>query len=358
MKFTELLKCVEHADTAEEIVGPDDEGRAKRVKRARAELHPDRHTGTDKIQAEHAFARLEELLGKEKRHIDAVEHASLDITTRKRTYLVDGLAFKGKIANLYNVRYLRDDQEKRGLLKVARAPRDNDLINAEASALNLVWKARDDNDEPDKRIPFYPRPEELFTYRDPTTHIDRRAIVQRRLTGFVSLDEVSQYFKDGLDVRDIAWIWRRVLGGISLAHDLGRVHGSLTPAHILIHPEVHGVQIVGWGQSVEIDQPIKLLGDRRNFYPPEVLNKEPASTATDIYTLTKTMWSLVNHRSPGYGRFAAFVRGCTFDRSKTRPQSALALLEEYDELLGRLFGPRTFRQFPAFSGRATSPVVN
>lgn len=358
MRFTELLKLVESAGHATDVVGALDEDRDKRVRRARAELHPDRHTGTDRIQAEHAFARLEELLANEKKHRAAKHEARMEIVTKRNTYLLDGLAYKGLVANLYNIKYTRDGKEKHGLLKIARSPRDSDLIVAEGDVLKAVYKARNDQDEPDRRIPFYPRPEEVFTYRDGVSHIDRRAIAQRRFSGFVSLDQVLKHFPHGLDVRDLAWIWRRVLVGISLAHDLGYVHGSLTPGHILIHPKVHGVQLIGWGQSVPIDGRVKVLGDPdSSYFPPEILNKEPASTASDIYTLSKTFQRAIDPHTPGSLRFNAFANGCTFERAKGRPQSALGLLGEYNELLEKAFGPRKFRSFPDFPGRTTSAVT-
>ena len=42
---------------------------------------------------------------------------------------------------------------------------------------------------------------------------------------------------------------------------------------------------------------------------------------------------------------AAFARGCLLARPGRRPADAWLLLAEFDELLGRLYGPRTFRPF-------------
>jgi len=42
---------------------------------------------------------------------------------------------------------------------------------------------------------------------------------------------------------------------------------------------------------------------------------------------------------------AAFARGCLLAGPRRRPADAWPLLAELDELLERLYGPRTFRPF-------------
>jgi len=44
-------------------------------------------------------------------------------------------------------------------------------------------------------------------------------------------------------------------------------------------------------------------------------------------------------------RLAAFAAGCMLANPSRRPQDAWRLLAELDELLERLYGPRTFRPF-------------
>ena len=83
-------------------------------------------------------------------------------------------------------------------------------------------------------------------------------------------------------------------------------------------------------------------------YPPEVRRDKEASPATDIYMATGLMTRVVGDRMPkAMKRFAA---GCLFDAPRMRPQDAWALLEEFDELLHQLYGPRTFRHFGSRKG--------
>lgn len=332
MELEKLVNDIFIAKTVSDVLGPLDAGRKKRQNDTVKFLHPDRWVAGNIHVATKAFARLQELLAEE------TKSSEFEIVTKKRVYKVSGLAYQGSVSNLYHCRYARDDKMKDGLLKFPRSVRDSDLMLAEAKTLKAIWDSKDD------RRAFFPRFEESFKHRDKTTKIDRTALVVRQLPGFISLAEVKRIFPDGLEVRDLAWIWRRILVAISLLSELDIVHGSIIPEHILIHSELHGVQLTGMTTSVESGQAIKVLGGKRNFFPPEVLNKKPASVATDIYTLHATMAYMLRDDAPK--QFRAFIKGCMFERPKVRPHDSLMLLKELDELLERLYGLRKFREFP------------
>lgn len=342
--LVDLGSKIGRATSAAEVVGPDDDERNKRLTRIRLILHPDKWSNESDIKAAQlAFARLEELLDKEKLKTSN----KFDITTKLRTYNVDGIAFSGKVANLYHCSYVRDGNAKSGLMKMPKSPIDNDLIAQEAKVLKSIFK------EPHKRSAFYPRLEDSFKHKDASTGIERQTNILRRLDGFVSLDEVKRIFCEAygeeyrFDLRDLAWMWRRVYVGISLAHELGYVHGSISPEHILIHPELHGLQIVGWGQSVETGDTVKLLGSAALFSAPEILKKERVSSATDIFSISQVFRWLMTKDSnqPGVKQFNSFIKGTTYDSRTVRPQNSLELLGEFDQLLERTFGPRKFRPF-------------
>jgi len=330
MTPSEAAAAVQAAKSAEDVLGPNDEERPHRLRELSKLLHPD--AGGDGV----AFARLQELLAVEAKKAQA-KAGVFQIASKIRTYDVNGLAFRGRIANLYRCTYIRDGATKEGLLKLPRSPKDNDLMQAEGSALRRV---RDSDD--DRRV-FYVRLEDSFKHRDVDTRADRRAHVTRALDGFVSLAEVREVYPEGIDARDLAWMWRRAYAAVSLLHELGMVHGALVPEHILIHPEQHGLQLCGLTSSVEIGGTIKALGGRSYLYPPEVLRKQPVDTTTDLYTLGKTMESMLRLDQPR--QFFSFIKGCTFERQAARPQDAKELLGELDDLLHRLYGPRKFREF-------------
>lgn len=339
-KLSVVAEQVTQAATAADVVGEwHDVGRKARTRQTLKFLHPDAwaHDPAAQQVAQEAFARLQELLARDDT-LHRAKAGSFTVTTRTRAYEVDGLAYAGTVANLYHCTYERDGKRKQGLLKLPRSVRDNDLVQAEAQALKKVWASGK------RRTAYFPRLEDAFKHRDPATHVDRQALVTRRLDGFVTLDDVKRAYPEGLDARDLAWIWRRGLAALTLLCELEVVHGALTPQHVLIHPAEHGVQLCGFTSTVMAGGTIKVLGGPRRFYPPEVLAKEPATTATDLYTFHRTMQALLRHDAPR--QFFAFVRGVCFDRPEVRPQDPGVVLGEFDELLERLFGPRKFRVFP------------
>jgi hypothetical protein len=67
------------------------------------------------------------------------------------------------------------------------------------------------------------------------------------------------------------------------------------------------------------------------------------SPATDIHLASRVMLRLMGDLAPHPLR--AFIRGCTLPARARRPHDAWRLLAELDEVLERLYGPRTFRPF-------------
>ena len=216
------------------------------------------------------------------------------------------------------------------LFKVPRAPADNDLMAAEADALTRLHRDGDP-----KFRPYAPRLLETFTHED-TSRCRRTVNVIERLPGFVPVAAIGRE----IDPRDAAWIWRRLLTGLGWAHRAGVVHGAILEDHVLIQPEEHGVALVDWCYSGT--RPIAVVKRWADAYPPEVRRRE-AGPATDIYMATGLIERLVGARMPAALR--RFAAGCRFDAPRMRPQDAWRLLEELDELLHKLYGPRKFRPF-------------
>jgi len=78
----------------------------------------------------------------------------------------------------------------------------------------------------------------------------RRALVLRNPSGFWgSLAALSGRFPQGIDPRHAVWIWRRLLDGLHFLHVQGWIHGSVRPEHALVHPQDHGVCLIGWTEA-------------------------------------------------------------------------------------------------------------
>lgn len=313
-------------------------------------LHPDTAPATRTAEAAAGFSGLTEAW---RRYRLAAEGDlgldDLTLVTRKRAYHVSrgGALASGDVADLHPVRWREGDRDgpwRDGVLKLPRATRDNDLILAEATALRRIrergaaaYRA------------FVPELVESVRHRDAATGVERRGNVLGLLTGFHSLAGVRRAYPDGIDPRDAAWMWRRLLVALGNAHRSGVVHGAVVPEHVLVHPEAHGVVLVDWCYSVTFAEARTaphvpaMVPHREEAYPPEVTRRGPAVPATDVYMATRCVEFVTGGRLPGPLR--ALARGCTLTSPDRRPGDAFALLDEVDEALERCFGPRRFRPF-------------
>jgi serine/threonine protein kinase len=259
----------------------------------------------------------------------------------------------GDIATLYRGRFR--GRTTPALLKVPRDPDRSDLLEREAVALVQLVQ-----DGSARFRPYAPQLVESFQHRDAATGAIRRANVIELAEGFRSLAEVRAAYPGGLDPRDVAWMWRRLLVALGYAHRAGVIHGAVLPEHVLIHPEDHGLVLVDWCCSVSgcyaakdpsglVPAVVRRLADA-GHYPPEVLSRRRASPATDVFMATRCMTGLLGDGAPRSLR--AFADGCTLQAPSRRPGDAWRLLGELDDVLERLYGPRRFRPFamPA-SGR-------
>ncbi|GHC88875.1 hypothetical protein GCM10007079_34200 [Nocardiopsis terrae] len=317
-------------------------------------LHPDTAPADRAAEAEAGFARLTEAW---RHYRQAAEGGpgldDITFTTRERTYHVsrDGALASGDVADLHAVRWREGARGpgtggawRDGVLKLPRAPRDNDLILAEATALRRVRERG-----AERYRAFVPGLVESVRHRDAATGVERRGNVLGRLTGFHSLAEVRRAQPEGIDPRDAAWMWRRLLVALGNAHRAGVVHGAVVPEHVLIHPQAHGLVLVDWCYSVTFAEPRTaphipaMVQHRVETYPPEVTARRPAVPATDVYMATRCVEFVTGGRLPRQLR--AFARGCSLPAPERRPGDAFALLGELDEVLERCFGPRRFRPF-------------
>ncbi|ONH60892.1 hypothetical protein CcI49_09960 [Frankia sp. CcI49] len=306
----------------------------------------------------------------------------------------DGGVIEGDVALLYpaECRETASGTTRTGFLKVPRSAADNDLMEREAAALTRLARAGD------RRFAAYaPRLVESFLHTPATgggqcSAPRRRVNVLERLDGFQPLTRVHAAYPQGVDPRDAAWMWRRLLVALGYAHRAGVLHGAVVPDHVLIHPEKHGLVLVDWCYSVIRDpETAPTVGraagsaagsaagpgagsaaDPDNgpaagaadlaarvpavvprfapMYPPEVAARRRPDEATDIYLATRCMTYLIGPGLPAQLR--AFARGCTLPAAARRPHDAWRLLTELDDVLERLYGPRRFRPFhlPAADG--------
>lgn len=292
-------------------------------------LHPD---STDDPRAKDAFWRLSEFWDE---YNGKNPTPWVTISTRKRSYAVGDKRYTGKVANLYEANYTEGDKVHQGLMKMPRAVRDTDLMEAEATALKKLHAELAEN-----WIPYLPELIETFRHRDKTSGKDRRVNVIKPIgDDWYTLQEVMVRYKFKLDPRDAAWMWRRVLGILGAVHRAGLVYGGIDWDNIVIQPEKHGLMLLDWCYSTPIGTKVK-SSPRPEWAPPEYKAQEPADQRYDVYGAGNLLWGMAS--TP---RFITYARGLIADDVRVRPKDAWVLLDELDDLLARAYGPRKFRPF-------------
>jgi hypothetical protein len=309
MIFDEAVRLVLAARTPADLFG------AHTYRQLARAVHPDRVAADRRAEATRAFSRLATLWRKH------------------RGYGFGPLAYSGDLANLYEV--------PGGHLKLVRNPANNDLMDREARALAVIA----DRGDP-RYLPYVPRLVSSFRHRDPASGAERRAnVLAAGASGLHSLVEVRSAYPRGVDPRDAAWMWRRLLVALGLAHHSGVVHGAVLPEHVLIQPTGHGVVLVDWCYAAigSGDRIPAVVTARRDWYPREVLDRSSPGPGTDIAMAAGCLRYLMADRAPDPLR--DFAAGCSQPALRHRPDDAWRLLREFDGLLERLYGPRKFRPF-------------
>lgn len=232
-------------------------------------------------------------------------------------------------------------------VKVARNPSDNDLIEREFQALTAIRQPHPDVRaesgfyEPQRR--YLPLPLRHFPLVD-ADGSQRAASVLRVPTGraFTGKELRERFYPQGIPPQHVWWVFRRLLLTLWLAHLKGYAHGAVTPDHLLIYPEQHGLVLLDWTGASRLGEEHVPLVDPAwdGFAPPEVLRKAPASVASDIFMAAKTALFLVGEH-PLEVPIRRFFEQCTLADPMRRPQDA----ERAHESFGTLLGKRVFAEW-------------
>lgn len=263
----------------------------------------------------------------------------------RRTYTLWRLLAAGDVADVHFATAVTDPDtaaETYFVLKASRVRGGDRLLDAERQALERLRDAAKGT----SYAPYLPALAESFpAWKD----FPRRVNVFAHELGFHTLEEVHQRHP-ALDGRHLAWIFNRLLTVLGFCHRQGIIHGAVLPGHVLLHAGNHGVQLVGWGQSGERGRPVSVLSTRyREWYPPEVLKRQPAGPATDLFLAARCLVylaggdplrnTLPDAVPPSMRRF---LGTCLLPGPGMRPDDAWALFDEFRELLRQLYGPPKF----------------
>lgn len=296
--------------------------------RLAAALHPDRVPAAQAMAATDAFVRL----GRLYRGWLAAASVSeaFEVVGAHGRYRLGAAHARGSVADVFRA-------EPDVIVKLARRPLANRLLAGERTALTDIAAWATGHSWP---APYFPRLLDAVDHTDSAAGDVRAINVLNSLTdGFVTLAQVRAAHPDGVDPRDYAWMHRRLLRFLAGAAAAQWVHTAVTAENVLVHPRLHGVVLIGWSFATRPGRPAAATRTTID-YPPEI--GEAVSPRTDVYLAHRLMLTMLGARAPAPMR--AFAEGCLQPAARLRSE-AHTLLDEFDDLLDRMYGRRRFRPF-------------
>lgn len=349
MTLSDLLHILRHANTPDDLFGalpaPTPAALKQRYRELAAIAHPDRNPGRV-AEAEEAFKRLQQWYVVAQMQLARHGHAApyLDVATRLHHYMSDAAPFPGDLCDLFPA----EADGRRVLLKVVRHARNNDLLQAEARALQEI-----DHAVTGQAVrAHFPTLWESFPMRD-AAGVQRQVNVLQHEGEYVSLAKVLQVYPTGIELADAAWMFNRLLAALAVIHNLGLVHGAVTPAHILIRPADHNGLLIDWCYSVPTGDLIQAMSPPyTGDYPPEVPARQPATAATDLYMAARCLLRLLGG-NPVTGALSdripkplqRLLRSCLLPAPQRRASDVWELFDDFQEILHERYGQRKFRPF-------------
>jgi hypothetical protein len=324
------LDRILEAKTASDLFGSKDNKDAPKVyKRGLHVSHPDMYPlgSPDAKKAEKAFIKLSELWSA---YNGKVEKEGV-IKTKKREYVLGEKLYDYDGFVIYQTTY--DAGNKNCILTFSKSVKKNELVDNYKQKLNNINK----DVNPDFAA-FYPVLLESFRFS--INGEVRNIITYEQPEGFYSLAQVLEDYPEGINGRDIAWIFKRVLAALGNAHEIGIIHGAVNLNSILIHPEQHGLILTNWQYAVEDGKVLKFIPPTaKALYPQYVFDKKEAHKELDFYLAAETMELLFRDDMPKTLR--AFFKGCKLASMPDAPH----LLAEFDDVLKKTYGAPKFHVF-------------
>ncbi|WP_353719487.1 hypothetical protein [Dyadobacter sp. 676] len=159
---------------------------------------------------------------------------------------------------------------------------------------------------------------------------DRSLLLDQRAIPLVNLTLPQEH---------VNWVVSRLLEFCMLLHrQLGMAHLGLTPAHVMLVPETHGIAVAGFYHAVALDSRVSTISAAyRHWYPGSLLDSKKATENADLEMVKRVGAYLLGDRS-GLGNalirthhreFVDFLLGADDD--------SLSCYEKYREMLDKNF---------------------
>jgi serine/threonine protein kinase len=275
-----------------------------------------------------------------------------EIKLRNKTLILEDILAQGSFSTVYKANYEGIDPREFVVVKIARTPQDNELLEHEMETLN-IFQLKDSNPDMEEFLSvqrmYASKPLTSF-YISGENGTKHRAIIlsSPNFRSFTLETLRKEKFPDGLLPVDVWWIFRRLLLTLWMAHLKDTVHGAVTPEHVLVYPDDHGLELLDWTCSCKIGKKVVAYNPAyRQFYAPEIFAKKPVSPATDIYMAGATaIYMLGGDHTKDFiptsipASIIALLRKCVQKDMNKRPQDA----EKFHGEFGKALGKRAFHK--------------
>lgn len=266
-----------------------------------------------------------------------------EITLRGKKLILEDILATGAFSTVYKADYGLNPREF-VFVKVARTPQDNELLEREIETLNL-FQLKDS--DPTKERDFFsihrmyiPKPITSFYISGNNGSKHRATILSSpNFRSFNTETLLKEKFPNGIEPKHAWWIFRRMLLTLWMSHLKGVIHGAITPDHVLVYPDDHGLELLDWTCSCKIGKKVVAYNpEYKTFYAPEILEKKPVSPATDIYMAAMTIIYILGGDSmlknvPS--NVSDLLRKCISQDVSKRPQDAEIFHGEFGNALGK-----------------------
>jgi len=240
--------------------------------------HPDRFVGTPcESQAAECFKEFRVLYDK---------------TTAKET--IDGYRVLEKLArgDLCDVFVVLDAQGNRRVLKKAFVNGAKGVLRKERKAVDALQNS---TTIPQAVKLLFPTIVDGDDGMNLLVHSGTDVTLQRLLTEY----------PEGLDGRHIVWLFKRILLALTWVHDSGVIHGAITPEHILVCKQSHGIVMLDWIHSGKDGDKISVVPAKYKHMYDQVKDTKTLTPELDISMAAQSIKTLLHKDCPK--RLAAFV---------------------------------------------------
>jgi serine/threonine protein kinase len=353
LKFIYDMLC--NAQNPEDVFGISKEDNTELVRASFRKLvfkaHPDKYQDEkDKELAEEAFKKLNDWFEKAQVKIKFSTYGNLSKPAASEAkaetkapiiingYTLGGIEFSGMLCDIFKA---RSKSGQNVLLKIPRNPSFNSFLINESTILRKL-------NEVDSSVgSLIVELEDSFRVTT-SNHAVKQINVFKYDQKLVSLEDVINKYPNGIDPKDMAWMFKRCLLALDFIHSENIVHGAVLPQHILLNLERHSILLIDFVLSGNIGSIPKAIDSKyQDYYHDKVLRKEKLSKDIDVYMLGETMIKLLggdikNKTMPDSvpAEIKKVIKACTLGID-----DAFLVHEEFGSLIKKLWGPNKWRNF-------------